>query len=324
VAGTGVWSAPAMLAAFAGVVQERQGTTDNNDCSAQRDQCRLHLVASQNEAPDHPPQVNSAWNECWMNAGSAPNGSDPLMDRTRRSTVSSATTWTRLRSSIPRITRQRPTFGGRLDLNNLNHSSKFFKRWTARTTGIFQTRGCRRTRLLHRHAKGAETGAATWSNRAAGRIVEQPAAVTANGAEAVARGRTGTCVAASRIWRWQPGRLGSRARVDNSTKDQRRDWLRRAARTRWRKGRLWETCPPCSQSPSLCGRQSGRYPRRARAPSCRDRERSRRTAASVRRRRRRAALRLTSAFDPSRKWSAARRWSPCDISRLVALQYSRI
>ena len=40
-----------MLAALAGVVQERQGATDNNDCSAKRDQCRLHSVASQTEAP---------------------------------------------------------------------------------------------------------------------------------------------------------------------------------------------------------------------------------------------------------------------------------
>lgn len=43
-----------MLAALAGVVQNRQGTSDNNHCSAQRDQCRLHFVASQTEAPEPP------------------------------------------------------------------------------------------------------------------------------------------------------------------------------------------------------------------------------------------------------------------------------
>jgi hypothetical protein len=36
-AGAGVRSAPAMLAALAGVVQERKRATDNNDCGAKRD-----------------------------------------------------------------------------------------------------------------------------------------------------------------------------------------------------------------------------------------------------------------------------------------------
>jgi hypothetical protein len=55
-----------MLAAFAGVVQERQGTTDNNDCSAQRDQCRLHLVPRKTKPPTTatrhkliPPEMNT-------------------------------------------------------------------------------------------------------------------------------------------------------------------------------------------------------------------------------------------------------------------------
>jgi len=36
-AGAGVRSAPAVLAALAGVVQERKRATDNNDCGAKRD-----------------------------------------------------------------------------------------------------------------------------------------------------------------------------------------------------------------------------------------------------------------------------------------------
>jgi hypothetical protein len=64
-----------MLATFTGVVQNRKRTTDNNDCSAKRDQCRLHFVASQSEAPTAPRlEVNAGRNERWMNAQTAHPG----------------------------------------------------------------------------------------------------------------------------------------------------------------------------------------------------------------------------------------------------------